>query len=396
MNTNNFSHKNGFNKPSNFYNSSSGSQCDLSDALNSQLFNDDVAFEKTVHCSSNARISGPTREPPAKRFKPNPTGSRMRISFDGSEEAFKTHTTPLATHDSCPPGTCQCPLSPEPLSTSIGSVSRTPSTDSQYSRERPSYVPAGDTKQNNIGKEGSSGVESDCGCVGRKERTFSGSTVTSPSLTSTTPNGTGLTRDLSLGREDSVDSADNSSRLPEEAKEPERSKDCRCGEIRVGKVVGTGEDESDKLSGTGRKSVSNPKIRAKLAHKAAHSGCKAEEAISDLGTDDSLLQTLKRAAAEQGFECLSTKCPSEDSPLTYRCPENHIISTKDFPRTRMLSCPKCQKRLDRCMAYAKAHKGIHRDFPLPNSIGKVLNKTFNEYIEYECEQGHVWKIKYSE
>ena len=151
---------------------------------------------------------------------------------------------------------------------------------------------------------------------------MSGSTMTSPSLSSTSSTGIGLLRDLSLGREDSADSCEERSGMKKAA--------------------------SDGITETGISS----KIREKLASKSS-----TFSSHQSSPTESELLQKFEHAAAENGFECLSTKCYSTDSPLTYRCSQKHTITTREFFKTGILTCPKCQRKLDRCIEYAKAHNG---------------------------------------
>ena len=45
--------------------------------------------------------------------------------------------------------------------------------------------------------------------------------------------------------------------------------------------------------------------------------------------------------------------------------------------------------MDKCNEYAKCHNGI-----VTYKVGKLINKYFSDYIEFECENHHIWKIKY--
>jgi hypothetical protein len=129
-------------------------------------------------------------------------------------------------------------------------------------------------------------------------------------------------------------------------------------------------------------SLANPKIKAKLERK------------SQLTKPLDLLSGAKLKAQEIGFLCISTECESRNSVLMFRCPNNHKVKSTDFfHNDQPLSCKKCQKKLSECVSYAKAHNGIFH--VSKTDIGRVLNEKFAEEIEFECEKKHIWKIKYS-
>ena len=384
---------NGFNKPFNLFNSTSSSSCLSPSQSRASSCNDDCPAERTAHCSSGTKTSsGFAREPPPKRFKPNINGSRSRIAHDGFGENFRTEDQQLRWQNihQHPPNNIDCTCNQHDQRTAslpneyTEGIATTLSQSNEAAGQGADQPAEGDADEERnlqpcgVAKEIPStkfNTEPACTfivgdeCLSKKERTLSGSTMTSPTLSSTSSTGTGLTRDLSLGREDSVESRECS--LGKEFKTPPLDLD------------------SSSIPET---CILNSKIRNKLAAKEAKNFReKSRETEETTGTE--VLQKLKRAAAEQGFECLSTKCPSLDTPLTYRCPENHIFSSKEFARSQQLSCPKCEKRLNRCKAHAKAHNGM--TYP-SHILGKVINTSFAEYIEYECAKGHLWKVKYSE
>jgi len=103
------------------------------------------------------------------------------------------------------------------------------------------------------------------------------------------------------------------------------------------------------------------------------------------------LEMIQNEVGQYGFKCLSAKCPNADTFLNFKCPEGHPFSTNFNPNKR-IECPKCQKRLQECAEYAKFRNGIL--FSLP-SIGKLLNEVYEDTIQFECKNKHIWKVKYS-
>jgi len=67
---------------------------------------------------------------------------------------------------------------------------------------------------------------------------------------------------------------------------------------------------------------------------------------------------VKKVSQERGYTCLSTKCPTPDTFLTFKCMEGHIFTTREFSHTHQITCPKCHKKLEKCAEYAKSHNGF--------------------------------------
>jgi len=88
---------------------------------------------------------------------------------------------------------------------------------------------------------------------------------------------------------------------------------------------------------------------------------------------------LSQLAADKGFKYEAQK------PGVYllRCPQHHKVIIKDKDPIDLLTCKKCDKKMVKCREYAQSMNG------------KVLNLRYEDDIQFECEKGHDWKIKYS-
>ena len=243
-------------------------------------------------------------EPANKRFKPNTTGPRTRISFDGAEETFRSDST-----TSSKTGTVCTSIERATIASLQNHGSSTGSENSHSAKEG---GVSGTTEEEDSEEEGSKPLRGSndknlnnnnpslYGDLQRSESATSTSPVSSPLTTAMKP--CDIDRDLSLGHEDSADSA---------------STKCSIDS-----------------------SASQPKV------------------FDEKG----FLEEVKNDALKKGFTCLSTKCPAADTFLTFRCAEGHIFTTKEFGVTREIACFKCQKLLDKCIEYAKSHNGT--DFSL--------------------------------
>ena len=99
-----------------------------------------------------------------------------------------------------------------------------------------------------------------------------------------------------------------------------------------------------------KEAVVSSKISSKLQQKIEN---KKVQGI----VEESLFTQVKSEVIAKGYMCISTKCPSKDTCLTFRCSEGHTFSSTEFATTGSISCPKCQKLLEHCIEYAKAHNG---------------------------------------
>jgi hypothetical protein len=103
------------------------------------------------------------------------------------------------------------------------------------------------------------------------------------------------------------------------------------------------------------------------------------------------LEMIESEVGQYGFKCLSARCPNPDTFLNFKCPEGHPFSTNFNPNKR-IECPKCQKRLQECAEYAKYYNGNSSS---STCIGRLLNKVYEDIIQFECKNKHIWKVKYS-
>jgi len=329
-----FKSTNGSNSPFNIFNPTSkvSSACQHNFKCTNQ--HEECRSEKTSQglAGTIRTCSGTARTQPLKKFKPNISGPRSRVSFDGAEDSFKNDAQPPRWHNQQPNNSTE-KLFPscESRSNSVSSTSSSEGNIGTDSAQQQQVSEEGEDEggyphkgskdysfnNSNQGVTNSQNLPNCCNPISQESTTV-GSTLTSPTLSSTNSTGIGLLRDLSLGREESADSCEE--RL--------QSKEDQIG---------------NNLSG---------KIREKLASKKqAHSKILNQES-------EELFEKFKNAAQKLNYECISTKCPSKDSPLTFRCSMKHTITTTEFFKTETLSCPKCAKKMERCQEFAKAHNGL--------------------------------------
>lgn len=187
-----------------------------------------------------------------------------------------------------------------------------------------------DASQPHLGSQNITFAPSQCGDMQRSESTSTASPITSPLTTAQMP--CEVSSDISLGHDDSES-------------EPTFVEIRRPVEPRI-----------------------SSKIQAKLCYKAG---------------DSDFNDRVRKEAEKRGLTCISGKCATKDAALTFRCKEGHIVSSKEFRSPEDPGCPKCQRLLERCIEYAKAHNG------------RVINQTYTETIEFECAAKHIWRVKYS-
>lgn len=87
---------------------------------------------------------------------------------------------------------------------------------------------------------------------------------------------------------------------------------------------------------------------------------------------------LELLMSTQGYSLLKKKTDG----LVLKCPEDHNVHIKYKDKLKVLECKKCNKRLVKCIQFARLNNG------------KVVNKSFSPVITYECERGHQWECKY--
>ena len=259
------------------------------------------------------------QESSSKRFKPNTNGPRTRISFDGAEEAFRRD----CPNKSSTFGSQKAGPSQTQGQTSVNSVP--PNVDSEHGNQTGAGT-VDDEESDEDGSQPQLGSQHNnlkfnpslySGDLQRSESVSTASTLASPLTTAMKSNE--VAGDLSLGHDDSIGSCE----------------------------ARPGTDPQISLSSQER---IGSKIQTKLIHKTfAKDPAEFDEVY--------FLASIKNAAAEKGFTCLSTKCPTRDTCLTFTCAEGHMISSKEFATTRVISCPKCEKYLERCIEHAKAHNG---------------------------------------
>ncbi len=259
-----------------------------------------LAGPRSRACSGSCSGAEPVHS--AKRFKPNTCGPRTRISFDGAEESFQREGTIRSSPIGSQPVGLQASATEVVHGSQAGSGIEEEDSDEDGNQAHQGELKGNFQSPNN-------NLPSPYCDLQRAESTSTASTLTSPLTTAQPP--CEVTRDLSLGREDSLD-------------EPDPASAAKANEVKIG-----------------------CKIRAKLAHKA------------DPAFDSSaFLEHVKKEAAKRGFTCMSTRCPAKDTCLTFKCQEGHAIIGQEFRSAEELVCPKCQRLLDRCVEYAKAHNGI--------------------------------------
>ncbi len=196
-----------------------------------------------------------------------------------------------------------------------------------------------DASQPHLGSQNITFAPSQCGDMQRSESTSTASPITSPLTTAQMP--CEVSSDISLGHDDSES-------------EPTFVEIRRPVEPRI-----------------------SSKIQAKLCYKAG---------------DSDFNDRVRKEAEKRGLTCISGKCATKDAALTFRCKEGHIVSSKEFRSPEDPGCPKCQRLLERCIEYAKAHNGTAI---LQIDVGRVINQTYTETIEFECAAKHIWRVKYS-
>eukprot|EP00826_Nyctotherus_ovalis_P006114 TRINITY_DN11417_c0_g1_i1.p1 TRINITY_DN11417_c0_g1~~TRINITY_DN11417_c0_g1_i1.p1 ORF type:complete len:164 (+),score=35.24 TRINITY_DN11417_c0_g1_i1:75-566(+) len=105
-------------------------------------------------------------------------------------------------------------------------------------------------------------------------------------------------------------------------------------------------------------------------------------------TKDQWEALLLRVRQEKGLVCTAVQYSPDDVCLTFTCEADHSFTVKSSEK---FNCPKCESIMAKCSEYAKSHNGNI----LPNSLGKLLNEKYDEYMKFECKNKHVWKVKYS-
>lgn len=95
---------------------------------------------------------------------------------------------------------------------------------------------------------------------------------------------------------------------------------------------------------------------------------------------------LDKLRQEKGITCTDPSFKGEF--LTFKCVRDHTFIAK---RCEEIVCPKCSVIMEKCSEYAKLHKGSIGN----NGLGKLLVDGSEEYLHFQCENNHIWKIKYS-
>ena len=107
--------------------------------------------------------------------------------------------------------------------------------------------------------------------------------------------------------------------------------------------------------------------------------CSNNESLSGTSLED-FIDMLKQ---KKGLICLS-----KGLFLTLKCVRGHVFTAE---RTEKIQCPKCVEIIEKCSEYAEFNKGNI----INKYIGKLIINDCDEYLNFECKNHHIWKIKYS-
>lgn len=91
---------------------------------------------------------------------------------------------------------------------------------------------------------------------------------------------------------------------------------------------------------------------------------------------------------EKGYTFKTIKHVQKGIRIVFKCLAGHNFAVSS---SQKVICHKCDTIIAKCSEYAKLNHGIL----YANTIGKLITKKYEDYLEFECENHHIWKIKYS-
>lgn len=106
-------------------------------------------------------------------------------------------------------------------------------------------------------------------------------------------------------------------------------------------------------------------------------------------TEAELKKFLEKLSQEKSLICTSIKRSFKNLCITFKCTAGHSFTIRSFEE---IVCPKCEVILAKCSEYAQQH---HGNYLFNDLVGRLLNERYEEYMSFECESKHIWKVKYS-
>jgi len=98
-------------------------------------------------------------------------------------------------------------------------------------------------------------------------------------------------------------------------------------------------------------------------------------------------------AAEQNIEWVAGSLPKTSLALTtWRCAEGHTFQAPyQHVKERVIACPECRKT----RKYGPADYQALAEARGWKWVGKTIPRNTCAVTDWQCEQGHIWKMSYS-